>query len=55
MKLLMLLGYIGLIKALFLLMWPTQMQRIAKNEKFLGPLWLYGILAIGIGGALIVL
>lgn len=54
-KILMLIGYLGLFKSLFLLMWPAQMQRIAKNEKLLGPLWLYGILAIGIGGALIVL
>jgi hypothetical protein len=53
-SLLMVLGCIGLLKALALLLKPSLLQNIVR-KKVAKPMWLCGVLTIAIGVALLIL
>lgn len=52
---LMVIGYIGLVKALVLLLWPKMFQKFLKHQFVRKWLWLDGISGILLGLAMLVL
>ena len=54
-SLLMIIGYIGFLKALALMLRPSLMQKVAECECYTKHLWSFGVLGVAIGGALLIL
>lgn len=54
-KILVVIGYLALLKALVLLLKPDWIRKLVQNDKMIKPLWLRGLIAAGVGVALIVL